>query len=248
MPLSSVFKYLRLSMVTVLALCAWMAAARLDSAAPERTLSAPTGEQLRTDLALSAWLTDSWNARQPAPSHSEIRDDSRRAFEIFPRGLEVGARTLPVSTPFGPAIHRVASRYRLDSLLLAAIVEAESGFDARSISPAGALGLMQIMPSLASEHGGDPFDPAVNLEAGAKYFCSLLQRFNGDIELALAAYNAGPSTVHRYGGKVPPYRETQAFVRRVMAIYEARSRQGVERASFTLDAPAPAVEQIAALR
>jgi len=245
MPLSSIIKYLRLSVVTVLALCAWMAAARLDSAAPERTLSVPTGEQLRTDLALSTWLTDSWNSREPAPSHSEIRDDSRRAFEIFPRGLALG-RTLPVSVPFATAIHRAALRYRLDSLLLAAIVEAESSFDARSISPAGALGLMQIMPSLANEHGGDPFDPAVNLEAGAKYFRALLQRFNGDVELALAAYNAGPTTVQRYG-KVPPYRETQAFVRRVMAIYEARSRQGVERAAFTLDAPA-AVEQVAALR
>ncbi len=244
MPLSSIFKYLRVSLVSILALCAWMAAARLDSAAPERTHSVPTGEQLRTDLALAAWMTNSWNSRQPAPSHSEISDDSIRTFEIFPRGLDL-SRALPASVPFGPAIHRTALRYRLDSILLAAIVEAESGFDARSVSPAGALGLMQIMPDLATQHGGDPFDPAVNLEAGARYFSALLQRFNGDIELALAAYNAGPSTVHRYG-KIPPYRETQAFVRRVLSIYEARSRQGAERAAFSLDRPAG--EQLASLR
>jgi len=244
MPLSSIFKYLRLGVVPILALCAWMATARLDSAASERTFSIPTGEQLRTDLALSQWLTDSWNSRQPMPSHAERRQDSPRSFEIFPQDLDL-VRHLPASVPFGGAIHRTALRYQLDSMLLAAIVEVESGFDARSISPAGALGLMQIMPDLASEHGGDPFDPSVNLEAGAKYFSALLQRFNGDLELALAAYNAGPTIVHRYG-KVPPYRETQAFVRRVMAIYEARSRRDVQQASFTL--AAPAVEQLAALR
>jgi len=244
MPLSSIFRYLRLTSVVGLALAAWMAAARLDSAAPERPLSIPTGEQLRTDLALSQWLTDSWNSRQPAPSHANLTEDAHRGFEIFPRHLDL-EHGLPATVPFGSAIHRAALRYRLDSRLLVAIVEAESGFDARSVSPAGALGLMQIMPDLATEQGGDPFDPSVNLEAGAKYFSALLQRFNGDLELALAAYNAGPETVHRYG-KVPPYRETQAFVRRVLSIYEARSKQDTERATFTLSAPA--VEQLAGLR
>src|SRR5436190_22517211 len=113
MPLSSIFKYLRLAVVPAMALCAWMATARLDSAAPERPLSIPSGEQLRTDLALSQWLTDSWNSRQSAPSHAELRDSAHRGYEIFPRHVDLEHR-LPANVPFGSAIHRAALRYRLD--------------------------------------------------------------------------------------------------------------------------------------
>jgi soluble lytic murein transglycosylase-like protein len=231
-------------LVAVLAVGAWMAAARLDSAAPDRPQTVPTAEQLRTDLALSQWLNDSWNSRQAIPSRAVLGENATRTFELFPKSLDL-AHPQARSVPFGAAIHRAAQRYRLDRLLLTAIVEVESGFDARSVSPAGALGLMQIMPDIASEHGGDPFDPSVNLEVGARYFSDLLQRFNGDLALALAAYNAGPAIVHRYG-KVPPYRETQAFVRRVLSIYESRSREEALRTTLSpVDLPA---ERLAALR
>lgn len=235
---SSIFKYLRVILVLGFAAVVWLAAAPSDSAAPEPSIPVPTGDQLQTDLAFGKWMTDSWDSRNTAYPSNRPAD---RDFELFPR-THVSRRLRPTSVPFGSAIHEVATRYRLDGPLLAAIVEVESNFDARSVSPAGALGLMQVMPDIAGEHGGDPFDPAVNLDVGAKYFRTLLTRFSGDVELALAAYNAGPTTVLRYG-RVPPYRETQAFVRKVMTIYEDRSRDGEPDLRLAQALPAPEVLQ-----
>lgn len=114
-----------------------------------------------------------------------------------------------------------ASRYGLDPGLLWAVARAESGLNPRAVSRAGAMGLMQLMPATARALGvTDPFDPAQNLDAGARYLRQQLERF-GDIRLALAAYNAGPGAVQQYGG-VPPYRETRAYVERVLALW----RQG----------------------
>lgn len=219
-----VVRYLRIVTTLLLGAGAWLWSAPLDSAAPDRATTAPSGEQLATDLALEDWLANSWNSRQTPYSHQILpaltAHPAGRGFELFPRSAAAAPHALR-SLPFGPAIHQAAERYRLDSQLLAAIVETESGFDARVVSSAGALGLMQVMPDIVGEHGGDPFDPAVNLDVGARYFSRLMRQFDGDVELALAAYNAGPTTVQRYG-KVPPYRETQAFVRKVLALYETR--------------------------
>jgi soluble lytic murein transglycosylase-like protein len=218
-----VFRYFRLVSVLALGAGVWLLAAPLDSAAPDQVTPPPSGAQLSLDLALVEWLTNSWNSRQThysAQISSVAVAHTTRAFELFPRNAQPTPRKA-LSVPFAAAIHTAAERYRLDSQLLAAIVEAESGFDARVVSPAGALGLMQVMPDIAGEHGGDPFDPAVNLDVGARYFSRLLQQFDGNLEMALAAYNAGPNTVQRYG-RVPPYRETQAFVRKVLSIYGTR--------------------------
>jgi soluble lytic murein transglycosylase-like protein len=118
-----------------------------------------------------------------------------------------------------PAIRRlvdqVAERVGLDRRLAHAVVDTESNYQPLAISPRGAVGLMQIMPALVRQYGfEDPFDPTHNLEAGMKHLRALLQRF--DIRRALAAYNAGEGAVTRYGG-VPPYRETQDYVRRILA-------------------------------
>ncbi|WP_243123195.1 lytic transglycosylase domain-containing protein [Thermaerobacter sp. FW80] len=111
-----------------------------------------------------------------------------------------------------------ARRHGLDPALLRAVIEVESGWNPLARSPAGALGLMQLMPATARALGvTDPWDPWQNLEAGARYLRQQLERF-GDIRLALAAYNAGPGAVQRYGD-VPPYRETQAYVERVLALW-----------------------------
>lgn len=107
-------------------------------------------------------------------------------------------------------------QYRLPGGMLAAVVEQESGFNPRAVSPAGAQGLTQLMPGTARGLGvTDPFDPVQNLDGGARYLRQQLDRFNGDVRLALAAYNAGPGAVARYGG-VPPYKETQGYVSRVL--------------------------------
>ncbi len=147
------------------------------------------------------------------------------------------------TTPFGPAIYdsgaRVSSRmptflaslitdagrtHGVDPRLLAAVASRESAFDSRAVSTAGACGLMQLMPETARFLGvANIFDPRENVFGGAHYLRTLLDTFNGDLDLTLAAYNAGPGAVQKYGG-VPPYRETQAYVKAVRAAYESALR------------------------
>ena len=126
---------------------------------------------------------------------------------------------------------RAASRaHGVDIELLKALIAAESGFDSSAVSPRGAVGLMQIMPATAQRWGvkGDKktpiekklADPAVNIKTGAKYLRYLLDRFRGDLELALAAYNAGEGAVMRAGRQVPNFRETQNYVQTVLQLYE----------------------------
>ncbi len=113
----------------------------------------------------------------------------------------------------------------VDPALLEAIIASESGYDANATSRAGARGLMQLMPQTAASLGvTDAYDPAQNIRGGARYLRRLLDRF-GTVELAVAAYNAGPSAVERYGG-VPPYAETQNYVRAVMARYRKLRSNG----------------------
>ena len=117
-------------------------------------------------------------------------------------------------------IEQTATRLRLDSSLLKALMHAESAFDAYAISEKGASGLMQLMPATADRYGvRSVFDPRENLVSGARYLRDLLDRFNGDTRLALAGYNAGENAVTRYQG-VPPYAETQHFVRKVLDLHD----------------------------
>jgi len=114
---------------------------------------------------------------------------------------------------------RYAEAWRLDPRLVDAVIQAESGYDPRARSSKGAMGLMQLMPDTARELSViDPWDPGENLRAGTRYLRRMLDRFGGRLELALAAYNAGPEAVRRHSG-VPPYRETREYVRRVLALY-----------------------------
>jgi soluble lytic murein transglycosylase-like protein len=119
-----------------------------------------------------------------------------------------------------PLIEQAAANHGLDAKLLEALVSAESGFDPRARSRAGAMGLTQLMPGTARELGvTDPFDPVQNLNGGAKYLAKMLERF-GSTELALAAYNAGPGRVEQAGNQIPNFTETKNYVRKVMAQYE----------------------------
>lgn len=117
---------------------------------------------------------------------------------------------------------RHAETHAINPALVRAVIQAESAWNTRAVSPKGALGLMQLMPETATELGVvDPFDPAQNIRAGVRYLKRLLDRYDGNAELALAAYNAGPGAVDKYG-KVPPYRETQAYVRKIVSVTEVR--------------------------
>jgi hypothetical protein len=121
--------------------------------------------------------------------------------------------------PYADLFSRAASRHGVDASLLAAVAQQESGFNSSAVSPAGAQGLMQFMPATAAGLGVNALDPTSAIDGAARYLGSLKKQF-GSTELALAAYNAGPGTVTRYGG-IPPYSETQNYVRSVMSKAEA---------------------------
>ncbi|TVT45083.1 MAG: lytic transglycosylase domain-containing protein [Denitromonas halophila] len=119
-----------------------------------------------------------------------------------------------------PHIEHAARQTGLDPALLHAVAQVESAFNPRAQSPKGALGLMQLMPATAQRYGvTNPLDPATNLLGGARYLSDLLRLFDDDLELALAAYNAGENAVMKYDRQIPPYRETRAYVPRVLARY-----------------------------
>ncbi len=127
----------------------------------------------------------------------------------------------PDEVPYHALIHEAAGRYDVEYDLIRAIIMVESQFNPRAVSKQGARGLMQIMPVTAKAlEVVNLHDPTENIDAGVRYFKSLLDLYEGDVELALAAYNAGPTIVTRYEG-VPPYKETQAYVVKVLSYYEA---------------------------
>jgi hypothetical protein len=171
------------------------------------------------------------------------REDLDSALSLHPHGFELwsgagqrGAELAVVrKLPFGRAMARAAERHRLDPLLLAAIVETESAFAPDAVSPEGAIGLMQLIPETGELYGKtDLFDPYVNLEVGSQFIGALLDRYHGDLALALAAYNCGPATVTRYGA-VPPFRETRDFVKNVLALYVEHRQSAWKRSRESTD-------------
>src|SRR3954451_13360627 len=139
------------------------------------------------------------------------------------------------ATPFAAEIDAAATRNGVDPALLRAVMRQESNFNADARSPAGAMGLTQLMPATAAGLGvTNPSDPAQSIEGGAKYLKQQLDRFGGDVSKALAAYNAGPGAVQKYNG-VPPYAETQNYVRNVTA-YANEYRQQAGTAAPTAPA------------
>ncbi len=139
------------------------------------------------------------NAHQASPAVSDPHDQS-----VLQKKIDRAAAA-------------AARKYELPAGLLTSVIRHESNFNPRAVSSAGAQGLMQLMPATARELGvDDPFDIHQNIDGGARYLQQMLAQFDGDLRQALAAYNAGPGTVRRYGG-VPPYPETRRYIRKVMA-------------------------------
>ncbi len=218
--------------VLILGVLTFAAPASTPSRA-ELAITGQSAEELALLEELAGWIEDD------APAMPEAIRARRQSFDVFRSFHTETRRSASLATlPFGPAIRRTAVRHRLDSLLLASIVEVESGFDPEAVSRRGATGLMQLMPSTAGSASDELCDPERNLDAGARYLRHLLRLYDGDLELALAAYNAGPGNVRRYGG-VPPFVETRNYVEKVLGIYAAHHRE-VWRESET-------AEQLAAL-
>jgi len=136
-----------------------------------------------------------------------------------------------VPSPFSAAelADTAADKYGLPRQLVRSVMAAESGFQPQAVSPKGAIGLMQLMPGTAAQLGVDPFDPAQNVDAGTRYLRELLEKYNGGLRHALAAYNAGPGAVDKYNG-VPPYQETVNYVFRIERDFLGRGRTSTDPA------------------
>jgi soluble lytic murein transglycosylase-like protein len=130
-------------------------------------------------------------------------------------------------------VREASSKNRLDPDFVSSVIMAESNFKTHAVSKKGALGLMQLMPATAAQLGvSDPFDPRANVEAGAAHLSALLDRYNNDPIKALAAYNAGAHRVKQYNG-VPPYRETRAYINKIVRDFNAKKRAQMKAAGAT---------------
>lgn len=167
---------------------------------------------------------------------SNVPTDARYALLLKSPPEPVNADAMPPppaslaarAASYAPMIDQAARRVALQPALLRAVIAVESAFNPRAVSRAGAQGLMQLHPKTARRYGvGDAFDPAENVRGGATYLRDLMRRYNNNLELVLAAYNAGEDAVDRYGRHIPPYRETQAYVPAVLRLY----RQFLARAT-----------------
>ena len=159
----------------------------------------------------------------PAPALQGKQDVFHQ--EMLRLNLAIRREFFANAVPFGDIIHAKAEKYDVDPALVAAVMENESKFRTRARSQVGAQGLMQLMPRTGHWLGArNLYDPEQNVDAGAKYLRYLNRRFDGNLKVMIAAYNAGEGNVRRYKG-VPPFRETRSYVRKVMSTYQERKKQ-----------------------
>ncbi len=183
-------------------------------------------------LTMHALLSDEelMGLRALYENFMDATEDETRYLAEAPSDLarEDGPSPTPVKTRdklFNPIIIEVAGRHEMDPALIKAIIMAESGHNPKAVSKRGAKGLMQLMPITAKSLGvEDVFDPEHNIKAGVVYFKKLLSQFDGDVKLALAAYNAGSRKVRKYKG-IPPFKATRIYIRKVFKYYELYKEQ-----------------------
>ena len=165
----------------------------------------------------------------PANSHDSIsvsfgsaKPEGAKFWSATSGLAKFGSAKLVPAPALNQVVNSASAAYHLDPDLVNSIIHAESGFNSRAVSPKGARGLMQLMPGTANQLGvNDAFDPQANVTGGSRYLRELLERYNFDLVKALAAYNAGPQRVEQYRG-VPPFRETRAYVARIVHEYNTK--------------------------
>jgi soluble lytic murein transglycosylase-like protein len=201
------------------------------------TLSARPGYQLQYDAHLKNGFTIRHTSHEAVGSKTRLWLSGQSYVDVESSDIEqfetvevpMPPAPAPAAAPQQPAprdIHEVVNsageRTRIDPDFIASVIRAESGGNPRAVSPKGARGLMQLMPQTAEQLGvKNTFDPEANVDGGARYLATLLEQYHGDAQKALAAYNAGPHRVQQYRG-VPPYRETRAYVARVINDFNRR--------------------------
>ncbi|HJW93693.1 MAG TPA: lytic transglycosylase domain-containing protein [Thermoanaerobaculia bacterium] len=194
-------------------------------------------------------FSDRWIAMPQQPASAPQQRERDVFHEEMARINTVIKRDFATAVPFGSIIHEKAEKYDVDPALVAAVVETESRFRTRARSQVGAKGLMQLMPRTGKWMGArNLYDPAQNVDAGAKYLRYLSRRFDGDQTKMIAAYNAGEGNVKRYNG-VPPFRETRNYVKRVMTHYHERKQQMKElRQKHGAGTPEPQLDSALTVR
>ena len=176
-------------------------------------------EYTKTNPVVLKWSPTPQAKLFSSPNQINLDKSSAPITSLVCHNLAVKYQNHSTNNRWERIIKNIADEHGVSAALVQAVIRAESNFNPRAISNRGAIGLMQVMPSTARRHGvSNPFDPQSNIIAGVRYLRSLLDMFQNDETLALAAYNSGPSQVKKYGG-IPPFPETRIFVNRVMAYY-----------------------------
>ncbi|MFZ6017342.1 MAG: transglycosylase SLT domain-containing protein [Nitrospirota bacterium] len=149
--------------------------------------------------------------------------ETNRLYQNQKKAIQTRDMKIERDKDYHKVIYEKAVKYEIDPSLVKAIIKTESNWNQRAVSRKGAMGLMQLMPATASEMAlHDPFNPEENIEGGTRYLRYLLERFNGDLTLALAAYNAGPKTIEIFG-TIPPITETRQYVNKVLSLYNGKA-------------------------